>query len=189
MAVAGAAAREGTQAQQLRIARNKAAASARRQATRAETARAAGRARGEVAARLDRERDEAKAAAAEARRVAEAAYTADEGGRPHDSFFGEPLKRAEAAARAAEGAAQAHAQSSAAAEATADQIEFFETRIRPVLVEQCYQCHNSAKTAEGGWRLISARRLSKGATRVRSSFRENRRKAVCWRFCGMRSTG
>ncbi|MCY2962084.1 MAG: hypothetical protein NT069_00265 [Planctomycetota bacterium] len=38
----------------------------------------------------------------------------------------------------------------AAAEATADQIEFFETRIRPVLVEQCYQCHNSAKTAEGG---------------------------------------
>jgi len=28
--------------------------------------------------------------------------------------------------------------------------EFFEARIRPVLVEQCYQCHNSAKTAEGG---------------------------------------
>ena len=25
--------------------------------------------------------------------------------------------------------------------------EFFEARIRPVLVEQCYQCHNSAKTA------------------------------------------
>ena len=28
--------------------------------------------------------------------------------------------------------------------------EFFEARIRPVLVEQCYQCHNSSKTAEGG---------------------------------------
>lgn len=28
--------------------------------------------------------------------------------------------------------------------------EFFETRIRPVLVEHCYQCHNSAETAEGG---------------------------------------
>lgn len=28
--------------------------------------------------------------------------------------------------------------------------EFFETRIRPVLVEQCYECHNSSKTAEGG---------------------------------------
>ena len=67
--------------------------------------------------------------------------------------------------------------------------EFFEARIRPVLVEQCYQCHNSAKTAEGGWRLIRARRLSKGATGVRSSFRENRRKADCWRFCGMRSMG
>jgi hypothetical protein len=28
--------------------------------------------------------------------------------------------------------------------------EFFEARIRLVLVEQCYECHNSAKTAEGG---------------------------------------
>ena len=28
--------------------------------------------------------------------------------------------------------------------------EFFEARIRPVLVEQCYECHNSSKTAEGG---------------------------------------
>ncbi len=36
-----------------------------------------------------------------------------------------------------------------AAEPTAAQIEFFETRIRPVLVEQCYECHNSAETAEG----------------------------------------
>lgn len=27
-------------------------------------------------------------------------------------------------------------------------IEFFETRIRPVLVERCYECHNSAETAE-----------------------------------------
>lgn len=30
------------------------------------------------------------------------------------------------------------------------QREFFETRIRPVLVEHCYECHNSAKSAEGG---------------------------------------
>jgi hypothetical protein len=28
--------------------------------------------------------------------------------------------------------------------------EFFESRIRPVLVEHCYQCHNSANMAEGG---------------------------------------
>lgn len=38
----------------------------------------------------------------------------------------------------------------AAAEPPTDQIEFFETRIRPVLVEQCYECHNSTKKAEGG---------------------------------------
>ncbi|MEZ6053661.1 MAG: DUF1553 domain-containing protein [Planctomycetaceae bacterium] len=28
-------------------------------------------------------------------------------------------------------------------------VEFFESRIRPVLVEQCYSCHNSSGTAEG----------------------------------------
>ena len=31
-----------------------------------------------------------------------------------------------------------------------DQLEFFEARIRPVLVEQCYRCHNSSGRAEGG---------------------------------------
>jgi hypothetical protein len=36
-----------------------------------------------------------------------------------------------------------------AVEPSAAQIEFFETRIRPVLVEQCYACHNSAKQADG----------------------------------------
>ncbi|KAA5541749.1 DUF1553 domain-containing protein [Roseiconus nitratireducens] len=29
-------------------------------------------------------------------------------------------------------------------------LEFFESRIRPVLVEHCYPCHNSSETAEGG---------------------------------------
>ena len=33
---------------------------------------------------------------------------------------------------------------------TPAQIEFFESRIRPVLVEHCYSCHNSVDTAEGG---------------------------------------
>lgn len=33
---------------------------------------------------------------------------------------------------------------------TEQQREFFESRIRPVLVEHCYECHNSAKSAEGG---------------------------------------
>jgi len=32
---------------------------------------------------------------------------------------------------------------------SADQLEFFEAKIRPVLVEHCYECHNSADSAEG----------------------------------------
>ncbi|HJP02939.1 MAG TPA: c-type cytochrome domain-containing protein [Planctomycetota bacterium] len=31
--------------------------------------------------------------------------------------------------------------------------EFFEARIRPVLVEHCYACHNSGKRARGGLAL------------------------------------
>jgi hypothetical protein len=42
-------------------------------------------------------------------------------------------------------------------------IAFFEKRIRPVLVEQCYSCHAEAeKTIEGGLRLDNAFRLRKG---------------------------
>ena len=40
--------------------------------------------------------------------------------------------------------------------------EFFEARIRPVLVEQCYQCHNSAKTAEGGLAIDQREATLKG---------------------------
>ena len=36
---------------------------------------------------------------------------------------------------------------------TEKQREFFEAKIRPVLVENCYQCHNSAQNAEGGLAL------------------------------------
>ena len=32
---------------------------------------------------------------------------------------------------------------------TAKRVEFFETRIRPVLAEHCYACHNSTETTEG----------------------------------------
>ena len=49
-----------------------------------------------------------------------------------------------------------------AAEPTAEQREFFETRIRPVLVEQCYECHNSAKSAEGGLAVDHRAALLKG---------------------------
>ena len=40
-------------------------------------------------------------------------------------------------------------QSGTARAQQAAQIEFFESRIRPVLVEHCYRCHNSADQAEG----------------------------------------
>ncbi|MEM7561243.1 MAG: DUF1549 domain-containing protein, partial [Planctomycetota bacterium] len=36
---------------------------------------------------------------------------------------------------------------------TGEQLEFFEARIRPVLVEHCYECHNSSETAEAEVRL------------------------------------
>jgi hypothetical protein len=42
-------------------------------------------------------------------------------------------------------------------------VEFFESKIRPVLVEQCYRCHSAeAKKARGGLRLDSAAGLRKG---------------------------
>lgn len=40
--------------------------------------------------------------------------------------------------------------------------EFFEARIRPVLVDQCYSCHNSTKQADGELRLDSRDGLRKG---------------------------
>ncbi|MCH2400413.1 MAG: DUF1549 domain-containing protein, partial [Pirellulales bacterium] len=42
------------------------------------------------------------------------------------------------------------ADSASAERPTPAQLEFFEARIRPVLVEQCYRCHNSSGRAEGG---------------------------------------
>ena len=52
--------------------------------------------------------------------------------------------------------------SAAAEPPSAAQLEFFETRIRPVLVDQCYKCHNAAKTAEGGLALDDRAGLLKG---------------------------
>ncbi|MCG8651293.1 MAG: DUF1549 domain-containing protein, partial [Pirellulales bacterium] len=40
--------------------------------------------------------------------------------------------------------------------------EFFESRIRPVLVERCYACHNSADTAEGGLAVDSREAFLRG---------------------------
>ena len=44
-------------------------------------------------------------------------------------------------------------------------LEFFESRIRPVLVEHCYQCHSAdAKKVKGGLLLDSKEDLLKGGT-------------------------
>ncbi len=48
-----------------------------------------------------------------------------------------------------------------AAEATPEAIEFFEKRVRPVLVEHCSKCH-SDKEVKGGLRLDSRAALMKG---------------------------
>ena len=47
--------------------------------------------------------------------------------------------------------------------AAADGVEFFETRIRPVLVEHCHECHAGA-AAEGGLRLDTRAGLEAGGT-------------------------
>ncbi|MEO8132230.1 MAG: DUF1549 domain-containing protein, partial [Bryobacteraceae bacterium] len=49
------------------------------------------------------------------------------------------------------------------AQPTPDQLEFFEKKIRPVLAEKCYGCHNAKlKTPMGGLRLDSRDALLKG---------------------------
>ena len=55
---------------------------------------------------------------------------------------------------------EAHAQEPAA---TPDQINFFETKIRPVLVEHCYECHAAgAKIVQGGLRVDHRAGLLRG---------------------------
>lgn len=50
-----------------------------------------------------------------------------------------------------------------AADTDAASIEFFETKIRPVLVEHCFECHSAkAQPAEGNLRLDSRDALRKG---------------------------
>jgi hypothetical protein len=44
----------------------------------------------------------------------------------------------------------------------ADRRDFFESRIRPVLIENCYECHNSAETTEGGLAVDFRAGLLKG---------------------------
>ncbi|MFM8399086.1 MAG: DUF1549 domain-containing protein, partial [Pirellula sp.] len=49
------------------------------------------------------------------------------------------------------------------AQETSQQLEFFESKIRPVLVEHCYECHSAeSKTIQGGLVLDNAKGLLKG---------------------------
>src|SRR6266511_3181288 len=52
---------------------------------------------------------------------------------------------------------------SAAPVPTADQLEFFETKIRPLLVERCYECHSQGSNkVKGGLLLDTADGVIKG---------------------------
>ena len=44
----------------------------------------------------------------------------------------------------------------------AAKVELFESRIRPVLIDQCYSCHNSGDTAEGGLAVDHRAAILKG---------------------------
>src|SRR5262249_8677709 len=50
-----------------------------------------------------------------------------------------------------------------AAEPPAEAVEFFEKKVRPVLVQHCYRCHSAeSKSLKGGLRLDSRAALLKG---------------------------
>ncbi len=50
----------------------------------------------------------------------------------------------------------------AVARPTDEQVEFFEKRVRPVLVERCYECHQAEKKTKGGLALDHREGLLKG---------------------------
>ena len=55
------------------------------------------------------------------------------------------------------------AHTAGAAEPSSAQIEFFESKIRPVLIRECYECHAAeAKSIQGGLSLDSRAALLKG---------------------------
>lgn len=55
------------------------------------------------------------------------------------------------------------AQENSTDQALTAKLEFFENKIRPVLVEHCYECHSSdSKTIQGGLLLDSAAGIAKG---------------------------
>ena len=60
---------------------------------------------------------------------------------------------------------------------TPEDVRFFETRIRPLLAEQCFKCHGPEKQ-KGDLRLDSAEAIKKGGdVRPRSSSPASRTRA------------
>ncbi len=59
-----------------------------------------------------------------------------------------------------------------------DRIDFFETRIRPLLVEHCVECHG-AKKQEGGLRLDARTGWEVGGDQVQSLFPAIRAQVDC----------
>ena len=57
---------------------------------------------------------------------------------------------------------QLSASAPASEPSTQQGLEWFETRIRPVLIEHCYDCHNSSDVAEGGLALDHREALLRG---------------------------
>ncbi len=53
----------------------------------------------------------------------------------------------------------------AAADLNPADIEFFETHIRPVFIQQCYECHSESIQAKGGLRLDTAAGIVIGGQR------------------------
>ena len=70
--------------------------------------------------------------------------------------------------------------SPAGAQATADQLQFFESKIRPLLTENCYACHSSkAPVTHAGVRLDSRASILKGGDSEPSSTRTPPIRAYC----------
>src|ERR1043165_1020876 len=65
-----------------------------------------------------------------------------------------------------------------AAEPSAADLEFFETKVRPILVEHCYKGHSTSRAnPKATSDLIRVRPCNRAGHRVRSSCRANPRKA------------
>ena len=57
-----------------------------------------------------------------------------------------------------------------------ESLEYFESKIRPLLVENCYKCHSvDSDRIKGGFSSIQNRQYSKGARADQPSYPETQR--------------